>query len=244
MVYPNIPAPEGSPAALNYARFIPREELGEVQPWQPDHFGQPRAKHPADRPEPQGPTEQDWLDRVQAASQEGYEQGYRDGLAALEDFKKSHSAQVSASVGELVRNFDDQWARLEHSMAQSLTRSVVLLARQVLRSELATRPELVGEVVSEALRTTLMNARHVVVRVHPEDLPLVARACRPMPRWRAGAAGSNPTRASSTRRSRGAGRVRRSAWAQPCPGTTKTLRRTQPRRRQTGPKVTCHDGRG
>ena len=175
MVYPNIPAPEGSPAALNYARFIPREDLGEVQPWQPDHFGQPRAKHPADRPEPQGPTEQDWLDRVQAASQEGYEQGYRDGLAALEDFKKSHSAQVSASVGELVRNFDDQWARLEHSMAQSLTRSVVLLARQVLRTELATRPELVGDVVSEALRTTLMNARHVVVRVHPEDLPLVAQ---------------------------------------------------------------------
>lgn len=175
MAYPNIPAPDGSTANLRYARFIPREELGEVQPWQPDRFGSPRVRPSAERPEQRVTTEQDWLDRVQAASQEGYEQGYRDGLAALEDFKKSHCAQVSASLGELVRNFDDQWARLEHSMAQSLTRSVVLLARQVLRTELATRPELVGDVVSEALRTTLMNARHVVVRVHPEDLPLVAQ---------------------------------------------------------------------
>jgi flagellar assembly protein FliH len=170
----NIPAPEGSKAGLSYTRFIPREELGEVQPWQPGSFGARPTRPSHGEQRPKGPSEQEWLARIETARQQAYEEGYRDGMAALEGFKKTHTTQMSARVGQLVQSFDAQWAQLEDQMAQALSRSAVLLARQVLRTELGTRPALVQAVATEALNAVLMSARQVLVRVHPDDLPLVA----------------------------------------------------------------------
>jgi len=170
----NIPAPEGSKAGLSYTRFIPREELGEVQPWQPGSFGAPQTRPGQGEQRPKGPSEQEWLARIETVRQQAYEAGYRDGMAALEGFKKTHTVQMSARVGQLVQSFDAQWAQLEEQMAQALSRSAVLLARQVLRTELGTQPALVQAVATEALNTVLMSARQVLVRVHPDDLPLVA----------------------------------------------------------------------
>ena len=170
----NIPSPEGSRAGLSYTRFIPREELGEVQPWQPGSFGAVPTRPGQSEQRPKGPTEQEWLARVEAARQQAYEEGYRDGMAALEGFKKTHTAQMSAKLGQLIQSFDAQWAQLESQMAEALSRSAVLLARQVLRTELGTQPALVQAVATEALNAVLMSARQVLVRVHPDDLPLVA----------------------------------------------------------------------
>ena len=173
--FPNVPAPEGSKAASPYARFIPREELGAVQAWQPGSFGVVRPRPTTQEPAVAGPTAEQWLARIAAAKREGYEAGYRDGLVALEGFKKSHSAQISAQLGQLLQSFDAQWADLEAQMAQTIARSAVLLARQVVRSELAARPEQVSDVAREAVQAVLMSARQIVVRVHPDDLPLVAQ---------------------------------------------------------------------
>jgi flagellar assembly protein FliH len=174
MGFPNIPAPEGSKAGSSYTRFIPREELGSVQAWQPGSFGEVRARPNLAEQRPAGPTEQEIQARVEAARQQAYEEGYRDGLTALEGFKKTHTTQVSARVGQLVQSFDAQWAQLETQMAEAMARSTVLLAQQVLRSELSTQPGLVRTVATEALNAVLMSARQVLVRVHPDDLPLVA----------------------------------------------------------------------
>lgn len=146
-----------------------------MRPWQPGSFGVVRAKPSKSEGESAGPTAEQWQARIEAARRQGYEDGYRDGLVALEGFKKSHSEQVSAQVGQLVQSFDAQWARLETQMAESLARSAVLLAQQVLRSELDTRPERVSDVAREAVNAVLMSARQIVVRVHPDDLPLVAQ---------------------------------------------------------------------
>ena len=173
--YPNVPAPEGSKAASSYTRFIPREELGAVQTWQPGSFEKARERAAKPDGETAGPTAEQWQARIDAAKRQGYEEGHRDGLVALEGFKKSHSAQVSAQVGQLVQSFDAQWVQLETQMAESLARSAVLLARQVLRSELAVKPELVSDVAREAVNAVMMSARQIVVRVHPDDLPLVAQ---------------------------------------------------------------------
>jgi flagellar assembly protein FliH len=170
----NIPPPEGSKAGLSYTRFIPREELGDVQPWQLSSFSESRTRPGQVDQRPAAPSEQEWLARMEAVRQKAYEEGYRDGLSALEDFKKTHTAQVGARVGQLVQSFDAQWAQLESQMADAVSRSAVLLAQQVLRSELSTQPSLVRAVAAEALSAVLMSARQVLVRVHPDDLPLVA----------------------------------------------------------------------
>lgn len=169
----NVPAPEGSRPASAYARFIPREELGEVQAWQPGAFGAARRPLPV-RAEPEGPSPEQWQARIAAARKEGYEDGYRDGMAALEGFKKSFTTQLSARIGQLIEHFDAQLSHVEAGAAEAVAQAAVLLARQVLRQELRAHPAQVAQVARDAVNAVMLSAREVVVRVHPDDLPLVA----------------------------------------------------------------------
>ncbi len=147
-----------------HARFIPREELEGFAAWQPHSFD-----------EEVGAREQPAADAaaLQAARQAGYQDGYRDGLVALEGFKQAFAAQLTAQLGALVASFDAEFARLESQIADGVAASATALARQVVRSEVATRPELVAAVASQAVEAVLLSARHIRVHVHPDDLPLV-----------------------------------------------------------------------
>ncbi len=120
------------------------------------------------------PTAPEWQARIDAARQAGYQDGYRDGLVALEAFKASFAQQATSQVGALLDAFDRQTEQLDAQIADAVARTAVQLAAQVLRHELATQPALVAGVASEAVNAVLMSARHVVVHVHPQDLPLVA----------------------------------------------------------------------
>ena len=171
-VFRNIPPPEGSKPAP--ARFIPREELGSFASWQPHEIGAERRKASATPAPPPAPTAADWEARIAAARQAGYQEGYRDGLVALEGFKESFAQQATSQVGALLEAFDEQFDQLDALMAQALRDSAVQLARQVLRSELHTRPEIVAQVAAEAVSAVMLSARQITVQVHPQDLPLVA----------------------------------------------------------------------
>jgi flagellar assembly protein FliH len=107
------------------------------------------------------------------ARQTGYQDGYRDGMAALDAFKQSFAQQMSAQIGAIAGNFEAEFRSLEESLAQSVARIAVELARQVVRSELATRPELIARVAHDAVEALQASARQVRVRVHPDDLALV-----------------------------------------------------------------------
>jgi flagellar assembly protein FliH len=169
----NIPPPEGSKAAASYQRFIPREELGAFASWQPGAIG-PDAQAAAAPAPPPAPSAADWQARIHAARQAGYQEGYRDGLVALEGFKESFAQQATSQVGALLNAFDAQLQALDEQMAQALAASAVQLARQVLRSELQSQPELVARVAAEAVGAVMLSARQITVQVHPHDLPLVA----------------------------------------------------------------------
>jgi flagellar assembly protein FliH len=179
----NVPPPQGSKAgAAPYQRFIPREEVGQASPWNLGSFaaGETGGFDPAE-PAPAATSpqvdESEWLARLaqarQQALQEGYQNGYRDGLAALEGFKQSFAAQATAQIGALLDAFDAQTRSLDAELAQAVTRTALQLARQVLRHELATQPELVATIATDAVNAVLLSARHVVVHAHPADLPLI-----------------------------------------------------------------------
>jgi flagellar assembly protein FliH len=179
--FKNVPPPPGSKAGTAYTRFIPREELGDFASWQPGAFGgQPDRRHAAQTSEPPKPaaaaepTAADWMARVAAARQAGYQEGYRDGLVALESFKQTFAQQATAQVGALLEAFDAQFEVLDTQVAQAVARTAVQLARQVLRAELEQRPEIVSMVATEAVNSVMLSARHIAVHVHPLDLPLVA----------------------------------------------------------------------
>ena len=97
----NVPPPEGAKAASPYARFIPREELGPFATWSPGTLAgdgqspsQPGVRKAAPA-EPEKPAAPDLGQQLHAARQGGYQDGYRDGLAALEQFKQSYAAQMT-----------------------------------------------------------------------------------------------------------------------------------------------------
>ena len=150
----------------SYSRFIPREEVEAFSAWCPDAFGD---SSPAGAPATEGQRSAD----QQAAHQDGYQAGYRDGLVALESFKQTFAQQMAAQLGQLVVAFDAAFVELEGQVAQSVARVATGLARQVVRSELAVRPELVAQVATDAVNAVLLSARHIRVFVHPDDLTLV-----------------------------------------------------------------------
>jgi len=173
-----VPAPaEGGRAAPRdlYSRFIPREELSSFESWSFGDVSAGAAAGPAVQGSdaPIDPVELH-AQQLRAARQSGYQDGYRDGLVALEGFKQSFASQTTTQVGALVRSVGEQLDALQQEMARALAATATALARQVLRSELAARPECVTQVAEQALDALLLSARHIVLRVHPDDHALVA----------------------------------------------------------------------
>lgn len=174
--FPNVPPPPGSKAGSSYTRFIPREELGAFAAWTPGDIGAGPMPERRAQPRPEGaplPTVEEWRAKIAEARKAGYQDGYRDGLVALDSFKQSFAQQLAGQIGQLVSAFDAQIDALEAQMAQAVARSAVALARRVVRQELQARPELVVPLAEEAVQAVLLSARQILVRVHPEDLPLV-----------------------------------------------------------------------
>jgi len=184
----NIPAPAGSKATGSYSRIIPAEELGNFDTWRPDALsGTNAASRPTlqQRAQAQGqhapdPTPADIQHVLAQARKASYEEGYRDGLKALEDFKKSHAekmqAQTTSTLAQWLSNLDAQWDELEPRIAQGLSRAAVRLARQVLRQELQAQPEHVVALAREAVQAIAHSARRIELMIHPDDLALVQDA--------------------------------------------------------------------
>ena len=183
-----VPPPADGARSNVYARFIPREELSSFAAWSPGDLaggpvpqanvlrgatGAAGTAGTADEAAKPDPAAQQAA-ALQAARQAGYQDGYRDGLVALDGFKQSYAKQATAQVGTLVQSLGDELDGLQQDMARTLAISATHLARQIVRSELVTRPDLVAQVAQEALDTLLLSARHITLRVHPDDHALVA----------------------------------------------------------------------
>jgi flagellar assembly protein FliH len=184
-----VPPPEGGAERQNhaYARFIPREELGGFAAWTPGAFGEaPRAERrataaapvPASPPAapPAPPTEAQWQARIDQARQQGWQDGHRDGLEALDAAKRQFAQQTSHQMSVLLASMQAQFDALEQQLAGAVTRTAVLLARQVVRSELSQRPELIGQVALQAVEAMMVSAKQLRLRLHPNDLTLVTSA--------------------------------------------------------------------
>jgi flagellar assembly protein FliH len=173
----NVPPPVEGSRTHPYARFIPREELSSFAAWALGDIStsgaanSPRRRE-ADKAVPVDPAELA-AQQLRAARQSGYQDGYRDGLVALDGFKQSFAAQTTTQVGALVAAIGDQLDALQQDMAKCLAATATQLARRIVRSELTARPECVALVAEQAIETLLQSARHIVVRLHPDDHALV-----------------------------------------------------------------------
>jgi flagellar assembly protein FliH len=160
----NVPPPPNSKAGTPYTRFIPREELGDFASWTPGALGGAggadglgsggRPQPTAAATPPAEPTAAEWQQRITAARQAGYQDGYRDGLAALENFKSAFAQQATAQIGALLEAFDRQTQTLDARIAEALAATARQLAAQVLRHELSVQPALVAGVAERSTSVT------------------------------------------------------------------------------------------
>ena len=174
--FKNVPPPPGTKPASAYTRFIPREELGDFAAWSPDTFNGDLSEERADAAPSAPLSETEWQAQVGAARQSGYQDGYRDGLVALDNFKHSYAGQMSVQLGQMLAEVDAQFLALEAELAQAVSNTAMRLARQLVRSELATDPAIVAQVARDALGAVLLTARQITLRINPQDLPLVGEA--------------------------------------------------------------------
>lgn len=183
----NVPPPTGgvgSRPGNAYTRFIPREELSSFQAWRPGTIdGVDRRKSSQSSPVPEPPAAAADAERLgelararAAGAQEGYQNGYRDGLVALESFKQSLAMQSTTQLAGLMSRLEGEFDALQPHLAQTVAQVAVELAQQVLKTELALQPELVAQVATQALEAMLFSAKHITVAVHPLDQPLVQAA--------------------------------------------------------------------
>lgn len=114
---------------------------------------------------------------IEAARHSGYQDGYRNGLAALESYKQAQTEQMARymneQVGALVEAMQQRLDALEQQLAGRVAGVSLELARQVVRSELIERPELVVDVAEQALSALLSSARQIVLRLNPDDHAVV-----------------------------------------------------------------------
>jgi len=159
------PGVRAAPAANAKAAPVRRPIVGGVP-------GQAEAEEQAAKEVPAAPPlNVDAL--VNEARQSGYQDGYRNGLAALESYKQTQAAQMAAymsdQVGALAADFHHRLESLEQQLAGRIAGVALELARQVVRSELQQRPDVVVEVAEQALGALLASARQIVLRLNPDD---------------------------------------------------------------------------
>ena len=231
-----MPAPaEGGRAAPRdlYSRFIPREELSSFESWS---FGDVSAGGARGRrARGRGAARSGRAARAAAA------RGAPVGLPGRLSRRPGRARRLQAEL----RQPDDDAGRRARALGRRAARRAPAgdgaRPRRDRRPRWPARccaassrraPKCVTQVAEQALDALLLSARHIVLRVHPDDhaldraarprrSPRAARAWSPTRRSGAAAAGSNPTSAWSMRPSTNAGAARSRRSAATCHGRTR-----------------------
>lgn len=107
-----------------------------------------------------------------AAYQEGFEQGHKEGLAKGEAEARKNAqriAQIAQGLSKPLQELDEQ---LEHELVDL----ALAIGRELVRRELAARPEQVVDVVREAVGLLPSSSSSIRIFLHPEDAKLVREA--------------------------------------------------------------------
>lgn len=178
------------PSTQASERIIPSEQLTEFTPWQPGLLGPAPTLQAQQKVKPSGPSPEEITAQVEAARTqglhegrseghrtghaEGLEQGLQQGTEALEQFRQEHARQQAERISTVVAQWQQQLDQLQVEAAEQLAHIALALARQVVRSELSQRPQLVVDVVQEALAALITASQAITLRVHPDDHPIVS----------------------------------------------------------------------
>jgi flagellar assembly protein FliH len=166
----------------NYSRFIPGEEIEDVEHWQfgvIDTAAQLLAAQTKARE-----VEQEDI-HLTTVREDGFRAGYFDGVAQgkaqaqvelqqqMADFLANQAQESAQRLNDLFSAAQSQLSQVQQVMAEGVLELTCELARQVLRQELSVKPNVLMPVIREALGLLDAENRSAVVRMHPQDLEVL-----------------------------------------------------------------------
>lgn len=101
----------------------------------------------------------------------GFEEGKREGFSSAQAEGQTVLGAAAQHLAQLIEHFDQACADLNAAVADELLELALEVAREVTRKELAIRPEVVLEVVREALNQ--LPHQHTAIYLHPDDASLL-----------------------------------------------------------------------
>ncbi len=167
----------------NYTRFIPGEEIGEVEQWNFSAVDTASLLLAAQVKVQEEASDQVKLD---ALKQEGFAEGFVQGQAQtrleaqrqIADFIAHQGQEAAQNFTQLFASVQAQQAATEQVVARGVLELACELARQVLRRELSVNPAAVRPVIREALGLLATENKSALIRLHPADLESLEEAVR------------------------------------------------------------------
>ncbi len=166
------------------SRFIPGDEIDAVSRWSCADVDAAAMLLE------QQVRERELNEHVESARQQAHAQGYAEGFQqgraqTLLDAQKQVSDYISQQGRETAQQFGSliEAARSQLEAAEQLAGQAVLelaceLARQVLRHEISSNPNVLLPVVREALSLLFSDSKAVQIRLHPLDLDVLQDTLR------------------------------------------------------------------
>lgn len=152
---------------------IRSEDPADFTPWEPTSFDTTPRDVKMRRSEVTLPT----LEQIAAieaqAEQEGYAAGLAEGRAVGLAEGRQQAAEEAARLAALATGFDAQTRQADEFISQQVLDLALDLARAMLKSALAVKPELVIPLVREAVRTLPAVQQPALLYLNPADVVLV-----------------------------------------------------------------------
>ncbi|MBL0125106.1 MAG: hypothetical protein IPP88_21185 [Betaproteobacteria bacterium] len=150
------------------SRFIPRDQLSAVMPWQMAALDSKQIKRKNGLVD-EGAGKDQASSAINKARDEGFRHGLEVGCARGEATALRHNQQFS----QIMSGMKSAVAALDETVAADLIELALALARQVVRTHIDTHADAVVPVVREALNSMIGIAQHPRLVMHPDDAEIV-----------------------------------------------------------------------
>jgi flagellar assembly protein FliH len=155
--------------------MIPKESLTAYQRWELPTFDPPKEEL-VEIPTATLPTaaevEQMHQQAYDEGHQEGYDRGYAEGAKQAREEEQKARDEV-LRLGGMIDALDKELQQVDQQVAQSLLDLSMELAKRMLLQALKVKPELLLNVVNEAISELPHFSHHAYLILHPADAELV-----------------------------------------------------------------------
>ena len=108
---------------------------------------------------------------------QGYDLGYKQGLAAANDRMKEQLTQTSERCNAMILASEQEYSRIVQEAEPQIIELVLAICRKIIVEEVGERPSAVLAVVREALQR-VRDQKQIVIHVSPDDYDFILAARR------------------------------------------------------------------